>query len=324
MIKKKKYTFFGVLKTWAQLVSQAALQWHIFVVYATVITAISALFGRWSYSCQHGSTGYWCMAPSGNQYLMIAFFAVFYLLMFYITGSFVSDLHNGIFKNSVFKAKDMFLLSKQKIKTTLALFKVVFIVVFCTSVAIYLIRRPANPDFRIEFFYFLIIFALLLIPLFMMRCAACLAYYLNNGHYEFAKVYDATSGRSYVSMMSFLLLTVFILVLNIRMIAYFGYLAHTYNYLVTAFLTDFGDTLIKLVCLAAYLMLFQAQYLRMQEETELSAEIPADNDNKEAVEPEVAIKTAKHSPKALQKKKYKRKSKNAKADTEIKTKKGKS
>lgn len=308
-MRKNKYTFFGVFKTWTQLLGQTALQWRVFGVYAAIMTIVDALFGHWSYSCRGDEIGFWCVTLPDNRYMVIAAMCVFYLLFTYLICAFTTDLHNSLFKNSVFKSRDVFIVSKQKLNTTLVLAGWFLIATISLVVAYYLIQRPANPDFQVEFGYFLIVFVLLLLPLMMIRCATCFAYYLNTGNFELRKVYDHTSGRSYISVMLFLLLAIMLLVINIHAFGFFSRISREYNSFTTALTTDFADNLLKLLSVTVFYLFAEAQCIRMEETENLRKEtVVAESEADAAKITSADAQTeAKMSVKSAKKKKNQRK-----------------
>ena len=309
-MRKNKYTFFGVFKTWTQLLGQTALQWRVFGVYAAIMTIVDALFGHWSYSCRGDEIGFWCVTLPDNRYMVIAAMCVFYLLFTYLICAFTTDLHNSLFKNSVFKSRDVFIVSKQKLNTTLVLAVWFLIATISLVVAYYLIQRPANPDFEIEFGYFLIVFVLLMIPLMMIRCAACFAYYMNTGGFALGKVYNYTSGRSYISVMMFLLLAIILLIISTNAYGFFSRMAFEHDTLTTAVATDFADNLLKLIIVTVFFLFTQAQYIRIEETEQLHRELAA-TEIKAHLDREMptdaAETTVNLTPKAAKKKKNQRK-----------------
>lgn len=313
-MRKNKYTFFGVLNTWGQLMARSVFQWRIFGVYAAFMTFVSALFGHWSYACRNGEADFWCFSWSHNKYLGIIGLCIFSVLMLYLICAFITDLYNATSENTVFKPRDIFAVSGQKIKTTITLTTIFLSATVSLIVAYYIIQRPANPSFDIEFGYFLIVFVLLLIPLMMIRCAACFAYYMHTGHFSLRKVYDHTSGRSYISVMMFLLLLIVLLVVNMRLYGFFTRIAVDYNSFTAAVATDFADNLFKLICLTTFLQFTEAQYLRMEETAKLrEAEVAAREAEAVAKEPEESENTTALTAKAAKKKKNQRKSQTSSA-----------
>lgn len=312
MYRLSQYSFFRVLSKWFDLLLETTKQWRIFLVYAFCITFLSAVFGRWTYACQQDTAAAWCYTPSQNIYMSIIWIVIFYLLLFYLIGSFVYDIGNGIAVNSVFKWKNVWKADRRKAKIVLAVCSIIVSFVASIAMAVYIIRRPANPDFRIEFIFFLITFAFILVPMFMIRCSACFAYYLNTGSFAVAKVYDETGGKSYISVAMFLLLMIFTLVLNMRSITYLRGLMLEYNNFGTALLTDFLGNLLVLICIAVFLVLFQAQYIQM--EADIAQTAAEEETGKNVMEEETAAADTtsartKRSVKSANKKKNKRKTK---------------
>lgn len=314
MYKLSQYSFLRVLGKWFDLLAETVKQWPIFLVYALYITLISAVFGRWTYACQQGMAADWCYVPSGNAYISVTWITAFYLLMFYLIGSFIFDIHDCMFKNSVFKWHNVWKTGKQKAKNILVICAIIISFIVSISMAVYIIRRPANPDFRIEFIFFLIAFMFLLVPMFMIRCSACFAYYMNTGSFSAAKVYDETSGKSYISVALFLLLMITVLALNMRSISSLGGLMRSYNNFGTALFTDFIGNLLVLISIAVFLMLFQAQYVQMEKDIAVSAELSANETVTKIADEDSSADTApvrkkKQSVKSASKKKNKRKTK---------------
>ena len=308
MNKKRNYTFLKVLGTWSDLLVQMLRQWRIFAVYALVITLISAVFGRWSYSCQYTDFSSWCVMPPQNSYVLIAYLIIFYGLLIFILGAFIVDVYDGMFKNSVFKPRNVVSFGRAKIKIASTLLKILLSLFISVFVALSIVEKPANPDFGIEFCYFLIAFAFVMVPLLMVRCSACFAYYINTGRFAVRKVYDNTSGRSYISVMLLLLLVLLCLIINIRLIGYFSRLTQTYNHLSVALSVEFIDSLLKLGYFAAILMLFQAQYIQMEKDEQQKAEeLAASNEDAEYEEASKNENSPKKTAKAASKKKNKRK-----------------
>lgn len=309
-MRKNKYTFFGVLQTWGQLLVGAFRQWRIFGAYAAVITVLDALFGNWSYSCRGDVPEFWCVVLPNNKYVVIAAMSIFYLLLTYLICAFTTDLHNVLFKNSVFKSCDVFSVSKQKLNTTVILTGLFVGAAISLLIAYYIIQRPANPDFEIEFGYFLIVFVLLMIPLMMIRCAACFAYYMHTGGFALGKVYNHTSGRSYISVMMFLLLAILLLIISMNAYGFFSRMAFEHDTLTTAVATDFADNLLKLIIVTVFFLFAQAQYIRIEETEQLhrelaTAEIKAHLDREMSAN--AAETTVNLTPKAAKKKKNQRK-----------------
>lgn len=319
MQNENKYTFFSVIGTWINLLPQVIKQWGAILTYGVAVTALSAAFGRWSFSCREGNTGPWCYVPSNNFAVIVAFLLTFFILMCLIVAFFVHDFQQNVNQNSVFKLQDACRISKPKMKSALFVLGVIAGFIVPVLIAMAIINKPANPDYRIEFCYFTVMFIMFLVPLLQIRLSAGIAYFLNKGYIPARKIFDITVGRSFIPLLLFLLLVILMLSVHMRSLGYFNYLTFRYEGFAVVLLTDFADNVLKLACLALFLLFFQAQYLTMEKMlpaedekiAEPEIEMPANDDE---------VKPAK-SAKAASKKKNKRKAQNA--ATGSKSKKGK-
>ena len=305
MKNDNKYTFFSVIGAWINLLPQIIKQWGAILAYGVAITALSAAFGRWSFSCQEGNTGPWCYVPSSNFAVVVAFLTIFLLLICVIIALFVHDFQQNVNRNSVFKLKDACNLSKPKIKSVLFVLGVIAGFIVPVIIAIYIINKPANPDYRVEFCYFTVMFLMFMVPLLQIRFSSGIAYFLNKGYVPMRKIFNITMGRSFIPLLLFLLLVILMLSIHMRSMGYFSYLTYRYSGFTVVVLTEFIDNVLKLACLALFLLFFQAQYLTIEKM------LAAQNDK--IVKPEIEIPAnedetcSTQSVKAANKKKNKRK-----------------
>lgn len=308
-MENNRYTFFSIIGTWINLLPQIIKQWGAILTYGVAITALSAAFGRWSFSCQEENIGPWCYVPSSNFALTVAFLLIFFILMCLIVAFFVYDFQQNVNLNGVFKLKDAYRFSKPKIKSALFVLGIIVGFIVPVVIAMAIINKPANPDYRIEFCYFTIMFLMFLIPLVQIRLSAGIAYFLNKGYVPLRKIFKITVGRSFIPLLLFLLLTILMLSIHMRSLGYFNYLTYHYKGFAMVMLTDFADNVLKLVCLTLFLLFFQAQYQAIEEMsitendkiTEPEIEMPENDDEVKPTQ----------SAKAANKKKNKRKAQNA-------------
>ncbi len=273
-----QYTFLRVCRTFLKAILHTFVQWRMFIVYAASLTFLNALFGRWTYSC-NTDIKYWCSFAPENRYIFIIYLLFYCGAVFYLFASFITDFKNSVFKDTLFKPRDMLCCVYYKMRMTLLLFIFTVSLILALSGAIYIIQKPADPDFIIEFCWFLLTFSLLLWPLFMIRCCACFAYYLQTGRLEIKKVFSNTSGRTHVSIVWFMLLMMTLLILNMRFMFDAIYVEQHYNYLFTAVAVEFLGSVFKFICLALYLLLFYSQYVQMEKNSAEKNMVLANDDN---------------------------------------------
>lgn len=262
---RNKYGIFKVISTWFDLLPQILDQWRVFIGYGMVFTVFSALLNRWTYACRGSLSGYWCYLPTQNGLLTFISAGVFYLLGMYLFISFIVDFYQGIAQKQKFHLSSIAEFSKQKFKNLAVVFIFLMLLILPSAVFVYIINKSANLDWRVEFLYFTIAFIMFMIALLTMRCSGGVAYYFNQGYVSIRRIYTQTSGRAYVGIFSFLILMLICADFNMTMIYYFNRLLTDYNSLWTALFSDFADIVLKLFYVSLFLILYQAQYLRLEE-----------------------------------------------------------
>lgn len=319
MKTKNKYGAIRVINRWFDLIPQIFKQWRIFINYAAAFTILSAVLNRWTYSCHGKLTGYWCHWYAGNTAVLIGAAVVFYILALYLLFSFSDDFYKGLLQNSVFKIKDVFSITPQRLKSIAVPFMFWGVIICSAALFAYILNKPANPDWRVEFVWFLIIFACFVITLLTLRCFGGMAYYFNERHISFRKIYRLTENRAYVGIFSFLALVIVCSSFNLSSMRYFDKFVENHNYLVTAVFTDFLDCVVKLFYFSLFLVLSQAEYIQMKErEKDEMTVTPAMVPPVEDAITDTSVETAAEkniSKKSAKKKKTQRK---AKAQTETK------
>lgn len=321
MNRPRKYGMIRVMSRWTDVVLQIFGAWRVLLGYAVILTVLSAVSGRWSYTCSSGNGGFWCRLAERSDGLSVGMAILWLVCAFCIYCLFAHDFYESILKRRTFRFADIFAVSKQRLKAVgMFLLCLLGILISC-AVLLYILNplhlpmwHTANPDWRIELIYYTGAFIAAAVPLLIMRCAGGLAYYFNEGRIPFRKLYDLTFNRAYVGIFAFLLLSLLCVNLHIGVIRYFSQLGETHNLLVTAVATEFGNNLVMLFYIALFLALFQAEYLVLKEQEEAEdAEITPAEPIAVAQETE-AVEPAGKTKKSAKKKKTQRKAKKAKSE----------
>lgn len=313
MKKSKKYGIIRVINRWLDLLPQIFKRWRLFLNYAAVFTILSAVLNRWTYSCHGDLTGYWCYWYAGSFALSLGATVLFYIAAFYLLASFSDDFYKSLRQTDAISFKDIFSISSSRVKSC-GIFLLFWGLLACsTGLFAYILNKPANPDWRIEFIWFILVFSCFVTALLIMRCFGAMSWYFNEQHLPFSKIYELTRDRAYVGIFSFLILVMMCSSINLSVMRYFDKLVENHNYLWAAIVSDFGDSMAKLFYLALFIMLSQAEYFQMKEkenelkEAEETATLP------EISEEIVEADTAENAPKtkkSAKKKKTQRKNKN--------------
>ena len=323
MKQANKYGTLRVVSRWLDLLPQTLVAWRVFVGYAAVLTLLSAILNRWSYTCSEIGTGFWCHWFSDNSALLFGTVALWGLVAFYLYCLFAHDFFENILNRQKFQLKDIFSLSKPRLKSVgIFLFCLLGIVIPC-AILIYILNpmklqmwHTANPDWRIELIFYTIAFICMAIPLLIMRCAGGIAYSFNEGQIPFRKIFDLTYNRAYVGIFSFLLLMLLCANLHLNLMRSLNKLAGNYHYLVTAVLTEFCNNFMILFYFSLFLLLFQAEYLVLKDkEADMEAQAEEEKTAREQIMAEnEAKKVVAQSKKSAKKKKSQRKNKKLEGD----------
>lgn len=283
---------FGLLRVMGRTIAYSWKmldQWRMYLFYAGVLTVLSLIFGRWSFSCVREAKA-WCHTFSGSIGKGVSYMFFFYTILMFVFFSFGYDLYNSTFKNTVFKIKNIIVYDKNRFKSVL--FSVVCLLAFIVPIfaAVMIILKPANPVFEVEFLYFIILFACVVFNVIYIRLASFIAQYLNDYKMPSLKaIYEKTKGRAYVSIASFLVLAFFLCLAQLQFIGNFIQMNANDTFAMTL-VTEFLDYIIKLIYYSFFLALFRAQTDLLAEEDIPVAEI-APEEQKKAAEPVVKNKT---------------------------------
>ena len=237
--------------------------WHIWLSYAFILTLLSLVCGRWSYSCQFETKGFWCPQTDTSSITGLFLFKIvlYYLLMLFLLMSYICDFYDTAYKGKKFNIREIIQFSKVKIKAVGVLFAILVYLIFSIVAAYFIIRKPANPNWLIELMYFLMLYMILGVSLLMMRLSVGLSYYLQDNHWpNWKEIYAKTVGKSYVPIVMMLVLMLFCVVLNLQTGVYLSHLNVKYYSFVTAFFTELMAYAVILLSLTMPILMFRVQH----------------------------------------------------------------
>lgn len=263
-----KYGIIRVVSRWLDLLPKLIGMWRIFIGYAAVLTVCAIVLNRWSYACHGEATGFWCNWYGSGAEADLITIILWIISAFCFYCLFAADFYKNLISPSNFKLSDIFVISKQKLRSLGIFFGFLTVIIICCGILIYIINpthipswHGANPDWRIEFLYFTVAFICTAFPLLILRCSGIIACFFNEGSFPLKKIYDLTFGRAYVGIFCFFLLVLFCLNMHVSIMHWFNRITNNYNFLLTAFVTEFGNNLMLLLYVSLFLLLFQSEYL---------------------------------------------------------------
>lgn len=251
-----KYTLLRTFGRFVSLIYKSLDTWKIALIYGSGMTLIYYIMAAGQFVCD--KTDVLCYLHFQTAILIILSF---------ICLCYISDFYQNAFKNSVFKYSSIIEFNKQKFKSIG--FFISYILCFAISayVARYIIFKPANPDWRIEFIYFVVLFVFCMFPVLLMRFSAVVAFYFNEQKLPSIKyLYEKTLGRSYIGIVGFLLIILIMAVFNMQAYGYEAHFRIKYPSSVTVeVLSTFFDIIVKLFTLNVIMCFFEAQRQLMTE-----------------------------------------------------------
>lgn len=235
-------------------------QWKIIFVYAAALTSISFVTGDWVYSCSTGENEWWCFTWNiHGAAAAVAWMAACLILVMYVLLSASYDIYETALTGKKFSLCKVFIPEKNKlvysgivVVSLISLFLPVFL-------AFVILRKPANPDYRVEFWYFLATFVFCWIPFIMLRIGIGISGFLEEKRLpSFRKVFEMTKGGVAGILFSYLLLFLIINLVQVKISVYLRAINFKWNYLVSAVGTEMISNILKIVYVMMAVAVLQA------------------------------------------------------------------
>ena len=127
------------------------------------------------------------------------------------------------------------------------------------AICIWLIFRKADPNWLVEFGFFLVVFAFGTLAVLILRNSASFGLFLQSGKMpDFAKLFKLTSGKFYVVLITFCLLTYAVNLLQMHLMGMLEIWNIKKTYFAVALVSEFLSSLLKFFVLGGYAAYFLA------------------------------------------------------------------
>lgn len=260
MIKERRFTILNVLDCSIDNAWLFIKKWRVWLTYVSAFFFLNAVCGNWSHTCKDSlSISWWCPSSS-NFYLAYARMIFYYLAELFLIFSFAFDIYNEAFGSVKSGFGALFKIKKDKLK--FVGFAGLLCLVFFGSlfVCVWLIFRKANPNWLIEFGYFLIVFSLATFVVLILRTSASVVLFLENGKIpDFKHIFKLTHGRFYVVLLTFCATTYIISLLQMKSKGLLELWNIQHNYFHIALISEFIGCLIQTFVLMVYVAYFVAE-----------------------------------------------------------------
>lgn len=262
-----KLTFPKIIYKTAVLLKNISGNLKIPAFYAAVLCVLAFLTG-FPMSCQLGKEGvWWCYLEKNNSEMPLYSFILCKLLLLFVCCSFFVDFYNTAFNKKTFSWKNPVLFNSERLKKIGLLFGTLLVWVAPIALAFAIFLKKANPDWRIEFIYFVIMFICCWIPFIVIRLSAVISYFLSDGKFPSLKVlWQKTEDRNFSIIFSYVLIFVILNFLSLQISFISRLLMLKYFYFSTALITEFFSNLFILFAEIVFMMLFRSMHEILESE----------------------------------------------------------
>ncbi len=274
---------------------------HIYLVYALLMTISTVLFGRLSFSCDLEPNSWWCYSTK-NSYVILSLYVANLLILLYFLLSFCYDIFVCTNQGIKMQLKNI-IPDKKRIRAIGAMVAVFMLLVIPMIVVMGIFIKPANPNWKIEFIYFLICFVCCWIPFITMRLSMGLSYFLSNNKLpDFKCIWQETNKKSFAIVIVYALVFLIFNIIGIKFGLFIKSLIFSYNNFGVAVLAELISNLYLLGVFAFILMIFRAQQTIVDDKNLCSSEAREDvvlqKNNTEVPTEENQVSTVKKMPKS--------------------------
>ena len=254
MKNAKRFTILSVLDTTISDCWRFLKNWRVWLSYATVLALLGILSGNWSHTCKDSlSISWWC-ASASSAFGAYARMGVYFLCSIVLCFAFCYDIYQ---QKAGFSAILKF--GREKLKFMGFAFGLCALFFSSLAICIWLIFRKANPNWLVEFGFFLVVFAFGTLAVLILRTSASLGVFLQSGKMpDFVKLFKLTSGKFYVVLITFCLLTYAVNLLLMHLMGMLELWNIKKTYFAVALVSEFLSSLLKFFVLGGYAAYFLA------------------------------------------------------------------
>ena len=239
------------------LIGEVFAQWKTFLWYALILTSITGILGQWTFSCQINQASWWCYASNIKGIYII--YVLVLLLQIFLWFSFCCDISTQSKYQQQFDFLSFLKLNKEKLTKIGVILGSCLTFIAGPAICFTIVQKKANPDWRIEFMWFILAFASCWLPFLVLRFSAAISYLLDNGKIPSLKyVWQQTKDKNFSIIVPFCLLLLISNLLIIKVAMSIKSLLVEQNDVATSFICEFINNLVILFIAAMLTMLLRA------------------------------------------------------------------
>lgn len=236
------------------LFKNTLLQWRVYLFYAVILMLVTGLTGQWKFSCETGDDYWWCYSFK-SPYSLIASYIIFFVVSIFLYFSFCVDIYRSSFGDGKWNYNMLYKLDKERLKKIGILFGSVVLFITPILLAIKILVAKPNPDWRIEFFWFLLTFICCWMPFLFIRFSAAISFVLENPKLPpFRKIWQETSNKNFSIIFSYSFLFLCISFVQARVSFILTHLGHNYKSFILSLSEEFLNNILLLMYVSLFLM----------------------------------------------------------------------
>ena len=251
-----RYTIIGIFAKMFHLSGKIFDCWRPIIGYAAVLVLCGYVFSAGISLYYGGKEEIYEMLR--QSWIGLTFSIVYLLVYTHFILAFVVDFYDDAFGNRPFAWRYLWYRGDGKWRAELLLIGYIigYILPFCLSAK--LLLQETNPDWRIEFVYFCLIFASFIVILLQIRLSAIVSRNIESRRWSSVrKLLRQTSGSAYVGIVMFLVFLAFSLLCSLRLNIWLSALAKLSSWLMVP--AEFADDIVMLGLLALMIVFCRAQ-----------------------------------------------------------------
>lgn len=240
------------------LINDISAQWRTFLWYAFVLTMVTGILGQWTFSCQINQASWWCYTSNlnGMEYII---YALVLLLQIFLWLSFCCDISVQSKYQQRFDFLSFVKFNKEKLSKIGVVLGACLLFISGPLICFAIVQKKANPDWRIEFIWFILAFACCWLPFLVLRFSAAISYLLDNGKApSLKKVWQQTNNKNFSIIVPFCLLLLVSNLLIVKVSMWLRSFLAAQNNIATSFICEFINNLVILLVVAMLTMLLRA------------------------------------------------------------------
>lgn len=231
-------------------------RWNVYLLYAGILLLVTVLTGQWKFSCEVGN--WWCYSFN-LPYSLIVSYVIFFVVNIFLYFSFCVDIYSSSIADEKWNYKNLCKFDKERLKKIGILLGSAILFIAPILLAVQILVAKPNPDWKIEFFWFLLTFICCWMPFLCIRFSAVVSFILEKPQMPpFKKIWKETNNKNFSIIFSYSLLFLCVSFVQTRVSFVLTQLGQNYKSFILSLGEEFLNNILLLMYMSLFLMLTKA------------------------------------------------------------------